>query len=68
MQADMYETVDMKLEVTMAELLINIDPNHYQEYVDNDNGKPIMFVKLQKALYGTLKSCSSVLEETYSHS
>jgi Reverse transcriptase (RNA-dependent DNA polymerase) len=56
MQADMDETVHMKLEGKMAELLVRIDPTHYQQFVRTENGRVILYVKLNKALYGTLKA------------
>jgi hypothetical protein len=56
MQADMDEVVHMKLEGQMAELLVRLDPKLYRKYVHSCNGKPILYVELKKALYGTLKA------------
>jgi hypothetical protein len=56
MQADMDDIVHMKLEGTMAELLVKIDPILYRKYIQNENGKPVLYVALKKALYGTLKA------------
>jgi hypothetical protein len=56
MQADMDEVVHMKLEGQMAELLARLDPKLYSKYLDNRNGKPVLYVELKKALYGTLKA------------
>ena len=56
MQADQEGTVHMKLEGTMAELLVKIDPKMYKKYIQMSNGKPILYVELRKALYGTLKA------------
>ena len=56
MQADMDEDVYMKLEGTMAELLVRIAPKLYRKYVQIVNGKSILYVKLKKALYGTLRA------------
>jgi hypothetical protein len=56
MQADMDEVVHMKLEGQMAELLVQLDPKLYRKYLHNNNGKPILYVELKKALYGTLKA------------
>jgi Reverse transcriptase (RNA-dependent DNA polymerase)/Zinc knuckle len=56
MQADMDEVVHMRLEGKMAELLVKINPKIYRKYVQNINGKPVLYVELKKALYGTLKA------------
>ena len=56
MQADMDETVHMKMEGKMAELLVRIDPAQYRKYVAHENGKMVLYVELKKALYGTLKA------------
>ena len=56
MQADMDEIVHMRLDGKMAELLVRIDPNTYEEYVVHENSKPALYVVLKKALYGTLRA------------
>jgi hypothetical protein len=56
MQADMDEVVHMKLEGQMAELLVRLDPKLYRKYLHSNNGKPVLYVELKKALYGTLKA------------
>jgi hypothetical protein len=56
MQADMDEVVHMKLEGKMAELLVRIDPKLYRKHVQMEKGKPVLYVELRKALYGTLKA------------
>ena len=57
MQADMEDEVYMKLEGKMAELMVRIDPKLYRKYVHTDEkGQKTLFVKLKKALYGTLKA------------
>jgi hypothetical protein len=55
MQADMEDLVHMKLEGTMAVLLVKLDPKLYQKYVQTQNGKQVIHVELKKALYGILK-------------
>ena len=55
MQVDMDDTVHVKLlEEKMAELLVKIDPKLYRPCVLMENGKPVMYVELKKALYGML--------------
>ena len=56
MQADMDETVHVRLEGTMAELLIKMDPKLYRQYVCNKRVNTVLYVNLLKALYGTLRS------------
>jgi hypothetical protein len=56
MQADMDELVHMKLEGTMAELLVRLDPQLYRKYVQTERGKTVLYVELKKALYGTLRA------------
>ena len=56
MQGDQDETVHMRLEGTLAELLIKCDPKLYRQYVVTENNKPVLYVELLKALYGTLRA------------
>jgi hypothetical protein len=56
MQVDTDEIVRMRLHGKMAELLVHINPNMYQKYVVHENGKPVIYVLLKKALYGTLRA------------
>ena len=47
----------MLLKGALAELMVMVDPIHYQKYVTYDTKEvPLMYVKLNKALYGLLKS------------
>jgi hypothetical protein len=39
MQADMDDEVYMKIEGSMADLLIKLDPEHYNKFVEIRNGK-----------------------------
>jgi hypothetical protein len=52
----MEDKVQMKLEGTMAELLVLLDPELYKKYVQTRNNKMVLYVKLKKALYGTLQA------------
>ena len=56
MHADMDETVHMRIDGPMAELLCRVDPDKYGEFVTVEKGKPVIYVKLKKALYGTLQA------------
>ena len=59
MQGKQDETVHMKLEGTLAELLAKCDPTKYQPYLVIENGKPVLYVELVKALYGTI--CAALI-------
>ena len=56
MQGDQDETVHMRLEGTLAELLTKCDPKLYRQYVVTENNNPVLYVELMKALYGTLRA------------
>ena len=56
MQGDQDETIHMRLEGTLAELLTKCEPKLYRQYVVTENGKPVLYVELVKALYGTLRA------------
>ena len=71
MQVDMEgETLHMKLEGKIAELLKKLDPKLYQKYVTIKKGKTVLYVKLEKVINGTLqaallfwKKLTSILQE-----
>jgi len=55
--ADMEEEVHMLLEGKIAELIVKLDPKLYRKYIwENEKGKPMLYIKLKKALYGTLQA------------
>jgi hypothetical protein len=56
MQSDMEGDVIMKLEGVMAEVIIKIDQRKYKKHTIIERGKPVVYVRLKKALYGTLQS------------
>ena len=60
MQSDMEgikgETTYMKLKGQTVDILNSLDPKLYQTYVEYEGGKKTIYVKLQKALYGTLQA------------
>ena len=56
MQAEMDDTVYMRIDGKMAELLAEIDYDAYAPCISRaHNNKPVLYVRLKKALYGTLK-------------
>jgi len=56
MQANIDEIVHVKFEGEIAELLVMVDPSLYKQYLCYEQGKPVIYVQLQKALYGTLQA------------
>ena len=53
MQADMDETVHIRMEGRMAELICKLDPSMYRPFIVYEKGKPVLYAELLKALYGT---------------
>ena len=47
-------TLHVKMEGTLTELLVKIDAN--QKYLRTENEKSVLYVRLKKALYGTLQA------------
>lgn len=48
MWADMDNVVHMKLEGTMAELLVKIDPGLYRKHIQLEQGKQVLYVELKR--------------------
>jgi hypothetical protein len=64
------EIIHVKLRAEMATLLAEINPQKYKPYLRTEGGKPVVYMKLKKCLYGTLraslqfwKDLSGVLQE-----
>jgi len=56
LHANMEQDVHMLLEGTIAELIINLEPRLYRKYIwKNRHDKPMIYIKLKRALYGTLQ-------------
>jgi hypothetical protein len=56
-QSDVDEVTHVRLEGPLASLLVKVDPNLHEKHLEhNKKGKPIMHVKLKKALCGTLQA------------
>ena len=56
MQCDVDEDIHMKLEGQMVHILTKMDPKLYKKYVEYENNKAAMYMKLKKALYGTIQA------------
>ena len=55
MQVDMDETVHICFIGEMVCILLEIDTDLCQEYITIEKGEKVIYVKLLKALYGTLE-------------
>ena len=56
MQAYLEGEVDMTLEGTMAELFTKCDPKSYSKHMRTEKSKLVLYVRLKKALYGTVQA------------
>jgi hypothetical protein len=56
MQAHMDDTVHMKIVGPMVDLLVKANSKKYGKFVTSENGKPVIYGLLKKALYGTLQA------------
>jgi hypothetical protein len=47
----------MRLDGILAELMVKVAPKLYRKFVTtNSKGKPVLYVQLEKAVYGMMKS------------
>jgi hypothetical protein len=67
MQVDVDEVVHVKLEGPLAELLAKVDPELYNKFLSKEKGKTVMYVQLQKALYGTLSAAMLFWKDLSGH-
>ena len=56
MSAGMDNEVHVVFRGTLAEMMVMADPALYWPFVSYETGKLVLYVRLQKALYGCLKS------------
>jgi hypothetical protein len=57
LHTDIEEDITMVLKGRLAELMVQVAPNLYRKYITVDRkGMAILYVKMQKALYGLLRS------------
>jgi hypothetical protein len=55
--ADLDKDITMILKSRLAELIVKVAPNLYMKYISVDaKGSAILYVKMQKAIYGLLRS------------
>ena len=63
LQADNPDFVLMHLDGILAELMVKVAPTFYHKYVTtNAKGKPVLYVQLEKAVYGMMKSALFFIE------
>ena len=56
LSADMEDEVHIVFRGTLLEMMVVADPELYRPFVSYETGKPVIYFRLQKALYGYLKS------------
>jgi len=56
LHADNEDYVIMKMVGTLAELMVKTNPKMHRQYVILEKGKSVLYLRLQKALYGMMKS------------
>jgi hypothetical protein len=57
LHADLDKDITMILKGRLAELMVKVVPNLYRKYISVDaKGSAILYVKMQKAIYGLLRS------------
>jgi hypothetical protein len=56
LHADNEDYVIMKMVGTLAELMVKTNPKMYRQYVVLEKGRSVLYLRLQKALYGMMKS------------
>ncbi len=56
LHADNEDYVIMKMVGTLAELMVKTNPKLYRKYVVIKKGPSVLYLRLQKALYGMMKS------------
>ena len=67
MQADIDKVVHVRLEGQLAELLAKVDPELYTPYLVTERGKTVLYVQLEKALYGTLSAAMLFWKDLVGH-
>jgi len=56
LHADNNDCIIMRMTGTLAELMAKTDPKLYRKYLSVEKGKKVLYLRLQKALYGMMKS------------
>ncbi len=56
LHADNEDYMIMKMVGTLVELMVKTNPKMYRQYVVLEKGRSVLYLQLQKALYGMMKS------------
>jgi hypothetical protein len=56
LHADNKDYVIMKMVGPMVELMVKTNPKMYRQYIVLEKGRSVLYLQLQKALYGMMKS------------
>ena len=56
LHADKKRLCDHEMNGSLAELMVKTDPKIYRKYVTIEKGRQVLYLRLQKALYGMMKS------------
>ncbi len=56
LHADNKDYMIMKMVGTLAKLMVKTNPKMYRQYVVLEKGRSVLYLRLQKALYGLMKS------------
>ena len=50
------ETLHMKMEGILVDILMKLDPKIYRKYITIENLRPVVYVELKKSLHYTLQA------------
>ena len=62
MQADIDKQLFLKFDADLVELLVQVEPT-YQPYITYKGRQPVLYMELNKALYGTLQAALLFLQK-----
>ena len=63
MQANIDDETYVKIQGAMCDIFVQIDPDRYAKFVCVEHGRNTIYLKLKKALYGTLKAAKLFYED-----
>ena len=55
LKADIDQFTTLKLEGDMVDLMVQVNPEKYAEYIRYENGKQVLYLRLLKAIYGCIR-------------
>ena len=56
LQTDMDELLILKIQGAIAKLLVEMDPRRWKKHLKYERGRPVIYVKCKKAIYGTINA------------